>query len=320
MDLFSHFVLPFLLVWALRRPLRERLAAGIGGVAPDMDAATAVLGLLHDDIWFLGHRGVSHSLVGAPLYALAAAGLLSLPSWGERWPRLRALRFDARMLLLAALFSYTHLALDGLTMWGVPLLMPWSLQRFGLDWYFYSVVWAIPFSAAFVWLLWKGGREARLRQVGTILVVLLVLSGGVRLAWRPDAPDAIRVMPAGGVEWAWASVHAHPDGYEVQLWSFAKPGRTLIVEHEDVLPPDESKALEAARASSLGKGFVLYAGWPIAERVDPAPDGDGHDVTLTDVMRRAQLAERPSFLARLDDFGVVKLRVDADGVREAPGE
>lgn len=316
MDVFTHFVLPFCVVWALRRPLRERLAAGVGGMAPDVDVATAVLGLLHDEVWFLGHRGLSHSALGAPLYALAFAGFLSLPYWGRRWPRLAALRFDARMLVLAALFSYTHLVLDGVTMWGIPLAFPWTSQRWSVDWYFYSVVWAIPFSAGFLWLLWRRAPERRLRQVAAVLVAVLVASGAARLAWRPGVDDAVRTFPSG-MEWQWTTVREDGVGYELTTWSFGDARSVRVYPQDPPADPDEEAALQAALASPLTKGYFLYAGWPVTTQVQDAEEG-GWLVTFTDLMHRAEANSRGWQPRFFEDYGVLRLHVDEEGnVREA---
>lgn len=316
MDVFTHFVLPYVALWLLRRPHRERLAAGVGGFAPDADVLTAPIGLVGDHVWFLGHRGLSHSLVGAPLYALAVCGVLALPWWSRRWPRMAALRFDARLVALAAAFSFTHLALDGVTMWGVPLLFPLASLRFSLDWYYYSVLWAVPFSAGFVWLLWRRAPEARLRQCAAILVALLVASGAARLAFRPHVEDAVRTFPTG-LEWQWATVREAGVGYEATTWTFGKPGAVHAYANDAPTDAGEQRALDAARHSPLAKGFRLYAGWPIAEQVGRA-EGGGWNVTFTDVMRRAEADGRrwsPPFLM---EYGILRLHVDEAGnVREA---
>lgn len=314
MDLFSHFVLPYLAVWALRRPARERIAAGIGGVAPDMDAFTAPLGLLHDSIWFVGHRGLSHSLIGAPLYALVVAGVLTLPWWGRRWPRLAALRFTPAMLAVALLSSYSHLALDGITMWGVPLVFPFSLERWSVDWYFYSVAWAIPVSGAFLWLLWRRAPDARLKQAGVLLVAVLVLSGVVRAAYRPDVDDAVRVIP-NGMEWQWASVHERAGGYEVRTWSWGAEEKGELFPVTRLDGQGARDAVQRARDSDLGKGFLLYAGWPVAVEVE-ATEGGAWNVTFTDVMRRAQMVDARWPWRAIEDYGRLGLVVDEASVRE----
>lgn len=314
MDLFSHFVLPYLALWALGRPPRERIAAGIGGVAPDMDAFTAPLGLLHDGIWFVGHRGLSHTLVGAPLYALVAAGVLSVPWWGRRWPRLAALRFTPAMLVVALVFSYSHLALDGITMWGVPLLFPFSLARWSVDWYFYSVAWAIPVSAAFLWLLWRRAPPVRLKQVGVLLIAVLVLSGAVRAAYRPAPDDAIRVFP-NGMEWQWASVHERAGGYEVKTWSWGLEDEGALFPATRLDGQAARDAVQRARDSDVGKGFLLYSGWPVAVEAEPAEAG-AWNVTFTDVMRRAQMVDARWPWSAIEDYGRLELVVDAAGVRE----
>lgn len=303
MDVFSHFALPFLLVWLLRRDRREALAVGVGGLAPDLDVLTAPFSLW-DPLYFLGHRGASHSLVGAPLYALGGVLLLRAPFWRRVLPIADEVRFGPRLALVAVLASYTHLALDATTMWGVPLLFPASALRFTTGWFFYSVVPMVPFSAWLVWRIARGTATGRtLRVGGAVLLAALLVSGGVRAATRPVEGDI--VMPASG-EWAWTSLERDGDGWRATFWSW---GRIVGNETYGGVPVAEGQhaALDAALAHPASRAFALYAGGPLLVQVDPRADG-GHNVTFLDLMERTQ-ADRAPWFPFAEDAGILRFAV-----------
>lgn len=316
MDVFTHFAAPYLLLWLLGRPQRERLAGGIGGYAPDLDVLTGWIGLFGPEWEFFGHRGVSHSLVGAPLYALGAMALLALPPWARKWPRMAVWEFTPRLVLLAMAASLTHLGLDLLTVWGVPLLYPWALDRFSLNGYSYGVMPATLVSGYLAWRLVRGTATDRVvRNCGVTLVVVLLVAGAVRLGTRPDVEGAESVQP-GTLEWQWRTYARTDEGWEVTWWSFGKPtqNRTYPV----ALPrdPGGQAALEAARATEDYRAHRLYAYGPEAIQVEPAGPGSWN-VTFLDLLARAQ-ADGSTFRFRGvigDDHGALRMRVDEAGVR-----
>lgn len=312
MDVFTHFAVPYLLAWLLGRPQRERLAAGIGGYAPDLDVLTGWIGLFGPAWEFFGHRGVSHSLVGAPLYAAAAVAILALPPWERKWPRMAAWEASPRLLLLAMAASYTHLALDLLTVWGVPLLYPWALDRFSLNWFSYGVMPALPVSAYLAWRLLRGTATERvLRGCAVALALVMVVAGTVRVATRPEVEGAESVQP-GTLEWQWRTYERTDEGWDVTWWSFGRP--TMERTYPTGLPadPEGQAALDAARDTDAYRAFRLYAYGPEAVQVERE-----WNVTFLDLLARAQ-ADGSAFRFRGaidDDWGTLRMRVDVDGVR-----
>jgi inner membrane protein len=125
----------------------------LGSILPDMDNAHSMvghrLGWVSREIQHVaGHRRFCHSLLGLALGGLVALGLeqLVISLLAQR-----GLVFPARfigashLVVVAVLFGcLTHLAADGLTEGGVPLLWP-SHKRFGFPpnphWRFRSGSW-----------------------------------------------------------------------------------------------------------------------------------------------------------------------------------
>ena len=318
MDVFTHFALPYLLVLALRRRQVEALAAGIGGYAPDIDILTAPLAALVPQLYFLGHRGVSHTIIGAPLHALALVGILALPWWARRWPRFEKLRFPVHAVPIAMIFSYTHLLLDFLTHWGVVAMWPWSFQRFTASWFFYSVSWAIPLGAWLAWRVWTERADERfLRRIAVALVVVYLVAGGVRAATFPGAPEDGVAQPLA-LDWRWATLAPHGEsGWEATFWAWGAPTGNASYQSAPPATPEAEDALARAKETDLYRRFLMYAGGPNIERVEMGENAGMWNVTFVDLMSRVQVDASSGFFARFgDDRGMLKLVVDADGVRE----
>lgn len=102
---------------------RLRRALTLGAVLPDTDFIADFLSsnpLIHAEV----HRGVTHSFVMLPVWALLLGGLTS------RWDGRR------RWLLLSCLYGAgiaLHICLDLITSYGTMILSPWSRDRFAWD-------------------------------------------------------------------------------------------------------------------------------------------------------------------------------------------
>lgn len=128
-------------------------SVGFGALLPDIDNAHSTLG--HKLGWvskqiqhLAGHRTLFHSLLGLALGSLIALGLEQLVSYllftrGFTVPA--QLVRGSHLIFFAVLFGcIMHIAADGLTEGGVPLLWP-SHQRFGFPpnphWRFRTGTW-----------------------------------------------------------------------------------------------------------------------------------------------------------------------------------
>lgn len=315
MDVFTHFLVPYFLLMLARRPQRERLAAGVGGYAPDVDVLTGWVGLVAPDVYFLGHRGASHSLLGAPMHAAVVTLVLALPFWERRFPRMAALRFSWRTLAIAMLASFTHLALDFTTIWGVPWLFPFDAARPSLNWHFYSSLLATGVGAYVCWRMLRARADERfLRRAGAVLAVVLLATGGARLLTRPATADGEVAQP-GAFEWQWTLLRPTAEGWEAIAYGWGAAGEAWTYPDERDPPPEEAVALARAKESLAYRRFHLYSGGPETAVVERAGDG-AWNVTFTDLMRRAQIDQARGFLPASEERGRLRLVVDADGARE----
>ncbi len=101
---------------------RPAILAALGfALLPDLDFVL----LFFDRLSYLQHhRGLTHSLVALPVFALLG-GLLAWRLGGRRWFR--------PIVLLGAAVLASHLFLDLATSYGIQLLSPFSRRKFSLD-------------------------------------------------------------------------------------------------------------------------------------------------------------------------------------------
>jgi inner membrane protein len=268
LDSITHGLLG-LAIGALRRPDRDSGAVWVGCVLaaelPDLDylwpASDPVLHALR------AHRGLTHSILAAPVVALAAAALAKLLFRSARVAPLYV------WSLVSTLFA--HLLADAWTGWGTRLLLPISDERVTLDW----MLVVDPFFTAplLVGALW-GIRQGRLIRkalligfaaaavyLGARLVVKSALTARVSNAY-PKA-EAVLVFPSWLGPTAWRYVAVLPTRYAVgRISVFAPP------EQQAAHVRASSARLSAtARGSETVREALAWARFPIVRETSPAP-------------------------------------------------
>ena len=99
------------------------LALTFGAVFPDSDGFAQFFASSRL-AWLETHRGVTHSFLMLPVWALLFGGLISPWTGRRRW------------LFFSGLFGVgiaLHISLDLITSYGTMILAPWSRDRFALD-------------------------------------------------------------------------------------------------------------------------------------------------------------------------------------------
>lgn len=106
---------------------RLALALGLAAAAPDLDVVAFTLGVPYGHP--LGHRGLSHSLLGA---AVLGAAVALVATWNRRMIRRHAGALAAVGFVAVA----SHGLLDGLTDAGkgIGFFIPFSNERYFLPW------------------------------------------------------------------------------------------------------------------------------------------------------------------------------------------
>jgi inner membrane protein len=190
MDTLTHALSGALLARALTpsRPTTARVARLFGPPVPVWHAvalgtfaaafpdADFVLQFVSDLAYLRGHRGVTHSLLMLPLWALLLGALAALA-----FRRRESLR---RYTWLAAAALAIHIAGDWITQFGTMLLAPFSDARFGLGSVF---IIDLVFSGIIVAGLIASTLLVRSRAPAMLALLLLPVWIGVTLVGKHEA-------------------------------------------------------------------------------------------------------------------------------------
>ncbi len=282
-------------------------AAGASALAPDLDVLLAPL-TLFEPLYFLGHRGATHSIVGAPLSALAFLWVLS--RLGRRFQRLEIFQWRRSFWWAALWGGWSHLALDGITRQGVVMLWPLSDMRFSLELFFYLIWWLAPISLFGMWQRYRGRWSNRgyLRTVAVVCALILIV-GGVRLSGRPDG-EHVYATPSD-FEWTVAEEHANGTWELTSVrWGEVRDQAW----YPSVVPDEAGLAVAAAMETIAFRAFKMDGTAPFVPSAEPAPGG--WNVTIIDVVARFQIRDPPRFIPEdwLEDIGVFEATVTSRGV------
>ena len=238
------------------------LACVVAAELPDLDNLLPSQNpALHD---LQAHRGLSHSLLFAPVVALVATVLARLVFRGAR---------PGPVFLFSLLSTlFAHLLPDLWTGWGTRLLLPFSDARLALDWTLVVDPFVtLPLLAGAIWA-WRGRHSGAWRRallvglgvsalyVGARVAMRAVLHGQVQQAY-PTA-RSIAVFPTWlGLD-TWRYVAALPDGYaagEVGVVDALNEQRRTPLPSPDALSPE-------VRAVPTVREALAWARFPVVEQ------------------------------------------------------
>jgi len=221
----THGFVPYAAFTIARRPRVERIAAAIGGIAPDMDAVWAWLSHSHEHAYPLVHRGFSHTFWGAPLLATVLLFFVAHRKIAGRFRRFENIWFTRGAFIPLWIGAWSHLLLDGLTITGIPLLWPFFDGRFTTDWFFFGIPYLLPLSL-FGWIMIYRGKatDRVVKRVFALMVVVLLLAGSVRAYSYPRDLTGDEDVTPGPVDWMWivssrndTGVHVYSTGWEGKI-------------------------------------------------------------------------------------------------------
>ena len=243
---------------------KAALWGAVGGTLPDLDAfidhGDAILDMTR-------HRAESHSLIfltlGAPLLALAAAGLHREMALFRRW-------WLALWLVLV-----THPLLDAMTVYGTQLLQPFTDHPFAVGSVFIiDPLYTLPLLVGVVVaLLRPAGRGMRWNRAGLLLSTLYLgwsfaaqqhVTQVARASLHQSGIDAQQLLvtsaPFSTLLWRVVAITPthYVEGYRGLLddgtrilWSSHDRGAALYARHRERLP--------VARVAAFSKGFFSVA-------------------------------------------------------------
>lgn len=271
--------------------------------APDIDVVMNFLGPVTG---FAHHRGFTHTLMGVPLVAAAAAGVIFLVSRMRRKPNPHGLPARWGLLYLyACLAGLLHILLDFTNNYGVRPLAP-----FEHHWYSWDIVFileplvTLPLLAALVMpslfrLIQEeiGARQKGPRGRGWAIAALIfvALVWGVRdyqhrraltamesALYQGQEPVRVAAYPYPLNPFKWHGVVETEGFFQSFLVDSLRPevdpqGRAVTI-----YKPEETDVTLAAKRSRLGRVYLDWAEFPVTE-TEQLPREGGYLVRFYDL-------------------------------------
>lgn len=291
-----------------RKTAYATLAMTLAAEAPDLDVFWGVRGPVAG---FQHHRGITHTLVAAPVIALVTVGVVWLIHRWKKKPPLIAPRWG--LLWLFALFAdLSHLLLDYTNNYGLRPFFP-----FNGHWYERSIVFIfdpvifLVLLASFImpWLFGLADREIGARRPtfrgrgwSIAALIFIVLWWSLRNAERAHAIELVRnggmisepithidAEPSIIDPFAWRVIAETQDFYEtlgVHTLRDAVATDTAAILYK----PPVTAAVAAAKQSWLGRVYLDWAEFPVVTDVgnssapnQAAPPAGWHAVEFQDL-------------------------------------
>lgn len=190
MDFFTHFLVPFIILFALKS--KNKLEGAFGGIAPDFDTIFITwIGFLAPYLFVFSHRGITHSFIFAGvastlfLYVISRKQVNRFIGWIIK--RDISVEFTLKTIGIAYFGAVTHLFLDFLTSRGIPLFYPFTLERFSAEIYYYiDITTAIIALIVLVILYLK--IDSKYQKISmAIFMIILISFGGIRAYEKSNA-------------------------------------------------------------------------------------------------------------------------------------
>ncbi len=310
-----------------RKTAYATLAMTLAAEAPDIDVIAGwggpVTGFCH-------HRGITHTVVGAPFMALAVTGVV----WAIAWVLRRLVRRPPAQTVrwgwifaLCLIADGSHLLLDYTNNYGLRPFFP-----FDAHWYAWSIVFifepvlfgALLLGLAMPALLGLVDGELRRRKRGELrgrgwAIAALTIAGLLYGIRHTERAHAIALMQAAGsgTRQPLLRIDAEPVMADPFVWHMLAETRdddqTATVHTigdrvdpgESVAKPRVTDAARAAKGSYLGRVYGNWSSWPVVEDVGelspPGRDGALPSGAHTVVFRDLRFA--PAALGPLAEDG-----------------
>lgn len=285
MDAITHALVGFAIGHGLARihPRGHAHWAWIGGAAglgPDFDVFVSPLADI-DALYWVAHRGVTHSLWGAPLAGAAFAWLLSMTA--RRWPIMEVFRYRRGAWLPILLASWNQPLLDGVTHGGAAAFFPFVDERVSLELYHWMAIYLAPISlVAFVQRFRGRWDNAQATRAAVVVIAIIVVLGVVRGAMKPEDSYAT----SDPRDWIVEEWHDNGTLAVVYLEAGHETNRLWF-------EPDEGPAIDQVRASLAHRAFAFGALGPVI--MVQTPTSTGVNVTMIDAVAMMELETLPAW-------------------------
>jgi len=282
-----------------RKTAYATVVAVLAAEAADMDIFWSIAGPVEE---LKRHRGITHTLLGAPFVAAVVVGLVWLLHWWQQNRRRNktAPQEDRQpvhwgwLYCIGLVAALSHLALDWTNNYGVRPFFPFNPRWYAGSIVFIAepVLWALLFMAMLMpWILGLadaeiGARKQRFRGRGWAIFALLgmVMVWGwrwseqaqaraslenIQVTTAPIARMAFEPYPVN--PYRWHVIMETPQYYqtaELSTWT----GDVNTDAHQDVIyKPDVTPAVDVAKQTDLGKVYLDWGTWAVVRDVGQEP-------------------------------------------------
>ena len=272
-----------------RKTAYATLAATLAAEAADLDVLWGFRGPVEE---LKHHRGITHTLIFAPVVAAVIVGAIALFNVvRKRKPAAQPVQWTW-LYATALIAALSHILLDWTNNYGVRPFFPFNPRWYSLDIVFIAepVLWALFAIALILPAIFGaadreiGARKISFRGRGWAIFALcgmLVLWG-----WRwfeqsvartlleqtqvTSAPVLrIGLQPYPINPWRWHAI------LETQNYFLTSEVNTLTnairTDSEIIYKPESTPAIEAAKRTRLGQVFLDWSSWPLVRDLGPSP-------------------------------------------------
>ncbi len=301
-----------------RKTAYATLAMTLAAEAPDLDVFWSFGGPVTG---FQHHRGITHTLLGAPFMALAVTGFVYLIHRVRKKPPALAPRW-AFLWLCALLADLSHLLLDFTNNYGLRPFFPFNPHWYAWDivYIFDPILFAMLLAALVVpaLLALVDGEMTRRRTMFRGRGWAIAALAGVALLYTlrnaehahalalvraapPTREPVLRVaaMPSPFNPFVWRALIETPNAYQTATVHTRTDEVETDAYDNTIHKPPVTPAVAAAKQSYLGRVYLDWSSWPITEDLgNVAPPGEPplptgyHTVQLRDMRFASDAAVR----------------------------
>jgi inner membrane protein len=274
MDLITHFLVPYILLFAVKS--KNKLAGGFGGISPDFDIIfVAWIGILSPQFFIFSHRGLTHSFIFGLitstifLYVISRKQVNGFIS--SLIKRDMSVRFTKTTIGIAYFGVLIHLFLDYLTTKGIPLFFPFSITRYAAEIYQsldgITIILAVIVMVILYLKLNKNYKKAAM----AIFMIILISFGGIRAYEKFNVLEdetttlngnysQIYVYPTSDM-FTWNVVKSN-----VQNSSYIVSEYNTLANHESDIKMFNSPTVQNGTYSSAQNAINIANSLPVVER------------------------------------------------------
>jgi inner membrane protein len=230
MDLFTHFLVPFIILTIIKS--RYRLAGAFGGISIDFDTLfVSWIGILFPQLFIFSHRGITHSFFFAFFTTLIFLYVISRKRVNQFISNIIkrdiSIEFNKISVIVAFFGGVIHLFLDFLTARGIPLFYPFSLTKYSAELY-QNVDLITMIVAGIVMIIIYLKINPNYKKIAmTIFIIILVSFGGLRASEKLDVIES--QTPTLNENYSKLTVYPTNDIYEWQVIQSNSPNSTYLV-------------------------------------------------------------------------------------------